>query len=503
MLLSINPEGAGVAQDGSNLVSATVANAKKSDIPFEKVVERNNALDRVNDGANAENGKVTGDEAAVNADNDATTGTDGLDGNRGDTAAENGVVTYRINTMIPNYANNYFMAEEDGTLNVKYSKQVNNKDFFNPKFKVYDTLSKGLDLNSNSIKVYEFRKGSADPAADATAVEIDDEYYTIEHNIDADGEDSFVVSFTPAGVKEYRGKNIEIRYNAKVNNKHGFNFDGEKNTAYPQYTRKPGQDGDGEECKGEEKKTYHYTFTINGKINGKDSWENREVIKVGLDSSDEFVFEETVTSKESGWKPLKGVVFKLYKKIPGATTAEAYKNAEVVRTATSDDNGILRDIDRIDAGEYVLIEDSLGTNTEYAKNTTPIDLVIEAKLDTYGRLWNYTVEVNGIEVGNYTKTYDDTNGVEEGLAANGSFDEEFWNDATTVLDESKEGVHKVTYNGNTTWDTDDEAADIINTKVGTLPSTGGIGTVVFTVGGIAIMALALFLLFGAKKKEQE
>jgi len=34
-----------------------------------------------------------------------------------------------------------------------------------------------------------------------------------------------------------------------------------------------------------------------------------------------------------------------------------------------------------------------------------------------------------------------------------------------------------------------------------LPSTGGVGTVMFTVGGIAIMVLAAFLFLRRKNKE--
>jgi LPXTG-motif cell wall-anchored protein len=47
------------------------------------------------------------------------------------------------------------------------------------------------------------------------------------------------------------------------------------------------------------------------------------------------------------------------------------------------------------------------------------------------------------------------------------------------------------------------ATNIVNTNIGTLPSTGGMGTVLFTVAGAAIMALALFLLFGGKKKRSQ
>ncbi len=42
-----------------------------------------------------------------------------------------------------------------------------------------------------------------------------------------------------------------------------------------------------------------------------------------------------------------------------------------------------------------------------------------------------------------------------------------------------------------------------NTKLSTLPSTGGIGTTIFTVGGCAIMIAAAFLFFASRKKKEE
>lgn len=51
---------------------------------------------------------------------------------------------------------------------------------------------------------------------------------------------------------------------------------------------------------------------------------------------------------------------------------------------------------------------------------------------------------------------------------------------------------------------DDEAADslsIPNTKLSSLPSTGGIGTTIFTIGGCAIMVAAAFFFFVSRRKE--
>ena len=41
---------------------------------------------------------------------------------------------------------------------------------------------------------------------------------------------------------------------------------------------------------------------------------------------------------------------------------------------------------------------------------------------------------------------------------------------------------------------------IVNNKLTSLPSTGGIGTTIFTIGGCAIMIAAAFLFFASRKK---
>lgn len=45
--------------------------------------------------------------------------------------------------------------------------------------------------------------------------------------------------------------------------------------------------------------------------------------------------------------------------------------------------------------------------------------------------------------------------------------------------------------------------DVVDTKVGSLPETGGIGTTIFTVGGCAIMVVAAALFFMNKKKQEK
>ena len=45
--------------------------------------------------------------------------------------------------------------------------------------------------------------------------------------------------------------------------------------------------------------------------------------------------------------------------------------------------------------------------------------------------------------------------------------------------------------------------DVVNTKLSSLPSTGGIGTTIFTIGGCLIMIIAAALFFASRRKENK
>lgn len=50
---------------------------------------------------------------------------------------------------------------------------------------------------------------------------------------------------------------------------------------------------------------------------------------------------------------------------------------------------------------------------------------------------------------------------------------------------------------------DEGALSVTNTKLGSLPSTGGIGTTIFTIGGCAIMIIAAALFFASRRKSSK
>ena len=80
-----------------------------------------------------------------------------------------------------------------------------------------------------------------------------------------------------------------------------------------------------------------------------------------------------------------------------------------------------------------------------------------------------------------------------------------WNVKITPLDGTNKTVdNKFTVSqGTVTASEDNELTEIMNTNISTLPSTGGIGTTIFTIGGCAIMIVAAGLFFATRRKTQK
>ena len=133
------------------------------------------------------------------------------------------------------------------------------------------------------------------------------------------------------------------------------------------------------------------------------------------------------------------------------TLTRADDSKEYVETS---ENGILT-FTGLDSGTYTLVETKAPTG--YQIDTTERTVVIEAEYDqTTGKIQSYTITISGEPV-------------------------ESWN----------EGDNESTVNMLT----------VMNTKLIELPSTGGIGTTIFTVAGCGIMIAAAFFFFASRKKE--
>ena len=243
-------------------------------------------------------------------------------------------------------------------------------------------------------------------------------------------------------LNDYVGQKAVISYQAEVNKNAVINEGGNGNDVTLDYSVDSTTE-DGE--KTDDDQTYTYTFDINGSVSGED----KVITKVGED--------EDSTA-------LAGAVFTLY---TDEKCTKMYTNDIFNGTATSDAKGQL-EIEGLAEGTYYLKETAAPEG--YTVNEHVFTIVIDATYDeepdspTEGQLKKWTITIDG--------------------------------EATSTFTVKNEGS-VITVEDNVT------ATEIKNTKIASLPSTGGIGTTIFTIGGCAIMIAAAALYFASKRKSEE
>ena len=117
----------------------------------------------------------------------------------------------------------------------------------------------------------------------------------------------------------------------------------------------------------------------------------------------------------------------------------------------------------LDAGTYTLVETVAPEG--FTLDTQPHTVVISAEYNADGTLKSYTITIDGNPGSTYTATYD-----------NGT-------------------IKKI--------DGTSSKTEIVNTKMGTLPSTGGMGTYLFTIIGVVVMAVAAGAFFISRRRGSE
>lgn len=361
---------------------------------------------------------------------------------KGDDHAYGDYVQFKVTGTIPAYTSAYTKATYD----------------------IVDKLSDGLELQQNTEeyamvlkvnnKVVEL-KGLND--ADASSADA-----TWGATSTGNGT-TLKVSLASEYVLSSAGLPVELTYYVKIKDTAGTNFDGEKNTVKVVYTNDPTVDSQGKTSTNEtpEKKTYHYTFEIDGKLFGSSTeiWNKTttEITKTGT--------EET---KQEGWSlntdngPLAGAEFTLTR-----TDKTKSDGTKYTYTEESGSDGELN-FKGLDAGFYELQETKAPKG--YNLNSTVYPVVITADYNEDGTLADYSINING-EAGRtftYTATYEDT--VVHNIKSN------------TII-----GV---------------DTFEIKNTPISELPSTGGMGTYIFTVVGVVLMACAAGAFMVSRRKSE-
>lgn len=258
---------------------------------------------------------------------------------------------------------------------------------------------------------------------------------------------------------------IVVTYKAKVNNDATINQTANKNDVVLNFTKDSKLSGD-DVKDNDEDIVYSYTFDIDGGIEG--SITDRVINKRG----------ETVDEKpgNNGKAGLDGAEFGLYtdqacKILYTNSWKDKDGNEQTFGGIVTTANGGQMHIKGLDEGTYYLQE--ITAPGSYSVNTNVYKIVIEATYVTSinkkvaGQIQSWTIKIDNVTVATETgKT------------------------STFIVNQGNIVENTTVVNG----------TDIQNTKLSSLPSTGGIGTTIFTIGGCAIMIIAAVLFFASRRK---
>lgn len=276
----------------------------------------------------------------------------------------------------------------------------------------------------------------------------------------ATAEDGFTITFTPAAMNAYAGKQLVITYNATLKPSAENTTAGNLNTAKLEYSNNilPNTTADPDNPNKD-------------KEEGKNTIENSAVVYT-------FAVKIVKTGEDgSTYKPLAGVKFDLYQEV-GAGTAGAITGADVpagldsakswkkITTLKTESDGTVTH-KGLSNGTYYLVETETNTGYNLLKNPIEVTLNVQYRI-TEKTTSEWATDENGQK-------------------------------------QEKKKIETTTFTGSddTTAAQGIKVQKVINRKGFTLPTTGGIGTFVFTFAGIAMMAAAVILLITSKKKKAE
>lgn len=281
------------------------------------------------------------------------------------------------------------------------------------------------------------------------------------------GAKTFKVSeFSSDFIQTNAGKKIVIKYWARVSSDAKINVDKLNNTAKLEYDTN-------DKLHTKFAETKHYTFGIDTDITGGNIKGNKtgEFIKVDEDGTVQYSETENTPVIEKS-VALDGAQFQLH---IGTENGTLFQDAHENTTFTTV-NGKL-EINGLDSDTiYYLIETKAPDG--YTLNATPIQVKINANIKDDGDLIGYQVvmTVRGKD-GQYGQPSSTTN-----------YGYKMEDGETTLIN---------------TKDSPSNPLGFQNTTLQSLPSTGGIGTTIFTIGGCVIMVTAAGLYFATRKKSEK
>ena len=279
-------------------------------------------------------------------------------------------------------------------------------------------------------------------SGDITVTGATDKDYTVTQT-----DKSFTIEFKQDFLTSGSAKNVSITYDAILDTAAQSGFADNLNKVKVTYSNNPNTS---DNTKTVEKQTHQYTFDIDGDINGENSEQTKDIVKVGVEQKGDTI---TTTNYGTIKNPLSGAKFTL-----------TSQDGKVTKTVTTDNNGLMK-ISGLDAGSYTLKETKAPAG--YKLDTTEIPVVISATLNADGTLNEYKININATNTNTYTATY--TNGTKTVAAANAN--------------------------------TDNKTSLFNDVKSNGLPATGGAGIFFYLIVGGALVALAV-VLYTKNRKNQ-
>ena len=306
------------------------------------------------------------------------------------------------------------------------------------KFALTDTPTKLKD-DVTSVKVTD-KTGKTTIPATATAT--------------ADG-NGFIIDFAPADLTTYAGQNIIVTYNAELLSTAVTTTAGNPNTATLEYSNKilPDTDDEANPNKPGEPKTDKIT-----------------------DTAVVYTFQIQIEKKaeKADGTPLADVEFDLYKAVDAGTAGVA--TADEVKKAGLDSSKAWKKIN----------ETSLKTNTEGKVSQSGLKngeyYLVETKTNETYNLLKAPVKVT-LNIAYTTTTKAEYNTDETGK--------------TTLV---KHEVEKTEFKNAGVASDGIQIQTVINKKGFTLPLTGGMGTVLFSVIGLALVLAGVVVITASRKK---
>lgn len=220
-----------------------------------------------------------------------------------------------------------------------------------------------------------------------------------------------------------------------------------------------------------------YSVKVSDNVSSTNPFSNKVVSTIGTNKTQSIVKSDTVkvTFKKvnNEGTELNGAVFALYEKGTDEDTLIAYiADASEGTTVTLPEGAASAPIVKDGTADGTLTYDGLDANKAYY-----VQEVIAP--DGYSRVDTKFDLVSGGSVSGYPKT--ETKNDENDISTTTT--EYQYNDFTVADNNNGEGIK--------------------NTTLSSLPSTGGIGTTIFTIGGCVIMITAAGLYFATRKKTEK